>query len=74
MKGTWNGTVLLATKAEREGDGSNRRWGKEKDRRRSHEAGFDHHPVKPVDPQALMKCWQDCMVLQNNQTLNPKRL
>src|SRR5262245_51081381 len=30
-------------------------WGQEKDRRRSHEAGFDHHMVKPVDPHALMK-------------------
>ena len=24
-------------------------WGQEQDRRRSHEAGFDHHLVKPVD-------------------------
>jgi CheY-like chemotaxis protein/two-component sensor histidine kinase len=30
-------------------------WGQDEDRRRSHEAGFDHHLVKPVDPQALMK-------------------
>ena len=30
-------------------------WGQEEDMRRSHEAGFDHHLVKPVDPQALMK-------------------
>jgi PAS domain S-box-containing protein len=30
-------------------------WGQEEDRRRSHEAGFDHHMVKPVDPNALMK-------------------
>jgi CheY-like chemotaxis protein/anti-sigma regulatory factor (Ser/Thr protein kinase) len=30
-------------------------WGQEEDRRRSHEAGFDHHLVKPVDPQELMK-------------------
>jgi CheY-like chemotaxis protein len=29
-------------------------WGQDDDRRRSHEAGFDHHMVKPVDPQALM--------------------
>jgi PAS domain S-box-containing protein len=29
--------------------------GQEEDRRRSEEAGFDHHIVKPVDPQALMK-------------------
>jgi signal transduction histidine kinase/ActR/RegA family two-component response regulator len=28
-------------------------WGQEGDRRRSREAGFDHHLVKPVDPIAL---------------------
>jgi len=30
-------------------------WGQDEDRRRSREAGFDHHIVKPVDPQALMR-------------------
>ena len=30
-------------------------WGQEDDRRRSREAGFDHHLVKPVDSQALMQ-------------------
>jgi CheY-like chemotaxis protein len=30
-------------------------WGQEEDRRRSHEAGFDHHMVKPVDPHDIMK-------------------
>jgi PAS domain S-box-containing protein len=30
-------------------------WGQEEDRRRAHEAGFDHHLVKPVDPTSLMK-------------------
>jgi CheY-like chemotaxis protein len=30
-------------------------WGQEDDIRRSHEAGFDHHLVKPVDFQALEK-------------------
>ena len=30
-------------------------WGQEEDRRRTEEAGFDHHMVKPADPAALMK-------------------
>ena len=29
-------------------------WGQDEDRRRSREAGFDHHLVKPVDPQELI--------------------
>ena len=28
-------------------------WGQDEDRRRSREAGFDFHLVKPVDPQVL---------------------
>ncbi len=30
-------------------------WGQDDDRRKSEEAGFDHHMVKPVDPKSLMK-------------------
>jgi PAS domain S-box-containing protein len=30
-------------------------WGQEDDRRRTEEAGFDHHIVKPVDPAVMMK-------------------
>ncbi len=30
-------------------------WGSEDDRRRSHDAGFDHHVVKPVHPLELEK-------------------
>ena len=30
-------------------------WGQEEDLRRSHEAGFDRHLVKPVDTGTLMK-------------------
>jgi signal transduction histidine kinase/ActR/RegA family two-component response regulator len=30
-------------------------WGQEEDRRRTEEAGFDHHVVKPVDTAALMR-------------------
>jgi CheY-like chemotaxis protein len=33
-------------------------WGQEEDRRRSREAGFDHHLVKPVDPDALEQLLQ----------------
>lgn len=28
-------------------------WGQEQDRRKTHDAGFDHHLVKPVSPDAL---------------------
>ena len=27
-------------------------WGQQEDRRRSAESGFDHHLVKPLEPQA----------------------
>ncbi len=30
-------------------------WGQDEDRNRSHDAGFDHHLVKPVEPAALIK-------------------
>ena len=30
-------------------------WGQEEDRRRSSEAGFDHHLVKPPDPKAIVR-------------------
>jgi CheY-like chemotaxis protein len=30
-------------------------YGQEEDRRRSEEAGFDHHLTKPVDPELLQK-------------------
>jgi PAS domain S-box-containing protein len=29
-------------------------WGREQDRQRTHEAGFDHHLLKPVEPSTLM--------------------
>jgi CheY-like chemotaxis protein len=30
-------------------------YGQDEDRRRSHEAGFEQHLVKPVDPNALLR-------------------
>lgn len=30
-------------------------WGQEEDKRRTREAGFDHHFVKPADPAALVQ-------------------
>src|SRR6185503_2176173 len=33
-------------------------WGQEEDLRRSREAGFDHHLVKPVEPATLQKILQ----------------
>jgi CheY-like chemotaxis protein len=34
-------------------------WGQEEDRRRSREAGFDGHLVKPVEPAALLRLLAD---------------
>jgi CheY-like chemotaxis protein len=34
-------------------------WGQQEDKRRSEEAGFDHHLVKPVDPAVLEKLLVD---------------
>jgi PAS domain S-box-containing protein len=34
-------------------------WGQQEDKRRSEEAGFDHHLVKPVDPGVLEKLLVD---------------
>lgn len=39
-----NGTVLVAVTG----------WGKEEDRKRSREAGFDLHLVKPVEPDQIL--------------------
>jgi PAS domain S-box-containing protein len=36
-------------------------YGQEEDRRRSANAGFDHHLVKPVDPQALTGLLAECL-------------
>jgi CheY-like chemotaxis protein len=34
-------------------------WGQDEDRRRSREAGFDHHLVKPVDTDTMMRLLDD---------------
>jgi len=44
-------------------------WGQEVDRQRSKEAGFDHHLVKPVDPDTLAKLLAS---LSSSQTANSK--
>jgi PAS domain S-box-containing protein len=40
-------------------------WGQEEDRRRSREAGFDHHLTKPVDPIELSKLLARLSLAQN---------
>ena len=30
-------------------------WGQQEDVQRAHQAGFDHHLVKPVDPDAVLR-------------------
>jgi two-component system CheB/CheR fusion protein len=42
------GTILVAVTG----------WGQSEDRRRSKEAGFDYHLVKPVDPATLRRLLQ----------------
>ena len=40
-------------------------WGQEEDRRRSREAGFNHHLTKPVDPLALTRLLASLSLAQN---------
>ena len=35
-------------------------WGQDEDKRRSHEAGFNHHMTKPPDPEALEALIAEC--------------
>jgi CheY-like chemotaxis protein/anti-sigma regulatory factor (Ser/Thr protein kinase) len=43
-------------------------WGQDEDRRRSQEAGFDHHLTKPIVPEELMKLLRE---LQPERTVSP---
>ena len=36
-------------------------WGQEESRRKTTEAGFDYHMVKPLDPSAILKILDDLM-------------
>ncbi len=47
----WGKTMVLAALTG---------WGQEDDKRRTREAGFDHHFVKPVDPATLQKFLAEC--------------
>jgi PAS domain S-box-containing protein len=47
----WGRTMILAALTG---------WGQEEDKRRTREAGFDHHFVKPVEPAILQKFLAEC--------------
>ena len=49
-------------------------WGQDEDRRRSHDAGFDHHLVKPVEPQALMKMLAGLQLPRRESEVSPATL
>jgi len=46
-------------------------WGLEQDRRRSKEAGFDHHLVKPVAAPALKELLRMCAVARRSAVATP---
>ncbi len=48
-------------------------WGQDEDRRRSEEAGFDHHLVKPVDAAALGKLTLTGSRKQSQQVSNSSK-
>ncbi len=47
-------------------------WGQHEDRRRTLEAGFDHHLVKPVDLQALMTLLRSLSKHDDRQLATPR--
>ena len=46
-------------------------YGQDEDRRRSHEAGFEQHLVKPVDPDALQRVLNSSAVLNRKSGVVP---
>src|SRR5262245_26599899 len=46
-------------------------YGQDEDRRRSHEAGFEQHLVKPVDPDALQRVLNGSAVLNRRSGVVP---
>ena len=46
-------------------------YGRDEDRRRSHEAGFEQHLVKPVDPAALQRVLNCSAVLKRTNGFVP---
>jgi CheY-like chemotaxis protein len=46
-------------------------WGQKQDRRRTREAGFDHHLVKPPEAAALERVLNDCMTCRANTLALP---
>jgi CheY-like chemotaxis protein len=46
-------------------------YGQDEDRRRSHEAGFEQHLVKPVDPDALQRVLHGSAVLNRTSGFVP---
>ncbi len=44
-------------------------WGQDEDRHRTQEAGFDHHLVKPVAPETLLKVLERLVMKRQNGSL-----
>jgi CheY-like chemotaxis protein len=45
-------------------------YARDEDRRRAHEAGFDHYLVKPVEPAELLRLLQGCRPTPDNSSSN----
>jgi CheY-like chemotaxis protein len=49
-------------------------WGQDADRRRSREAGFDYHLVKPVDPTVIGRVLAEYRAFSGETTSPPAML